>query len=79
MGLEILGYTMCRVDYDGCWAYRLKYLNWYLSGWRGLEAPTWSYFLVFYGKDAIYTIDYSEIVWLVLYCVQDVIDNIGAW
>ena len=46
------------------------------GGWR---LQLGAIFCFFYGKDAIYTIDYSEIVWLVLYCVQDVIDNIGAW
>ena len=43
MDLEILGYTMCRVDYDGQWAYHLEYLNCYMLDWRGgaifLENP----------------------------------------
>ena len=44
MALEILGYTMSHgpcveFDYDGWSAYHLKYLNWYMLGWRG-----WSFF-----------------------------------
>ena len=55
MALEILGYTMCRVRlwiivYDGWWAYHLKYLNWYMSDWRGMELFFW----VFRGKGASY-------------------------
>ena len=48
MALEIWGTPCAGFDYDGWRAYHLKYPNWYMLGWRGVEL----FFQEIHGKGA---------------------------